>query len=179
MDIGPEKVLHFFEIALLRLEVADCSMKKLWNIAWDIWSHRNSIIHNIENFFQCSELCQIDRDIKQNLCWASVDFFSILQISAVSSSSFRYKTAWLRQAVVRRRSLTVPCFICASACILGCVGQLSERLYLFLVFSDFMFGHSFGILTSSLFYRWHWSAPHTTLLVIYELLFLLFKLSYI
>jgi hypothetical protein len=46
-------------------------IKKLWDIAWDLWEHRNGILHESSNVVSQNELCILDRKI--------MDVFSRLQ----------------------------------------------------------------------------------------------------
>lgn len=39
-------------------------LKKLWNIAWDLWAHRNGILHQKENAVQLADLEQLDRELR-------------------------------------------------------------------------------------------------------------------
>jgi hypothetical protein len=80
-------------------------IKKLWDIAWDLWEHRNGILHDSCNVVSENELRILDRNIK--------DVFSRLQSIVLSANdkhliSFKlsrllkkdrmYKETWLANA---------------------------------------------------------------------------------
>lgn len=39
-------------------------IKKLWDVAWDLWKHHNGIIHEVENVVTGAKL----RQLKRNVC---------------------------------------------------------------------------------------------------------------
>ena len=41
-----------------------CLIKKLWNVAWDMWEHRNGILHQQDNSVTMAEILHLDRKVR-------------------------------------------------------------------------------------------------------------------
>lgn len=89
-------------------------IKKLWDIVWDLWEHRNGILSNSLNVVSNKEMCILDRKI--------MDTFSRLQSMALSANDrhlislkpyrifnkdMMYKETWLSNAETVSAS---PCY---------------------------------------------------------------------
>jgi len=86
-------------------------IKRLWNIAWDLWQHRNNVLHEKEHATSASDLRKLNRDV--------TSFFSALSqlplphnssdiiatpLSTLLRRPIHYKREWLRQAQLIRSS---------------------------------------------------------------------------
>jgi hypothetical protein len=93
-----------------------CLIKKLWNIAWDLWEHRNSILHQQDNCLSSSELAVLNQKIRslysqlRNSSISGQDRYLLsLPIDKLLGKDSTYKRTWLDQAqvvmaVVRKNS---------------------------------------------------------------------------
>jgi hypothetical protein len=80
-------------------------IKKLWDIAWDLWEHRNGVLHEKDNAVSSAELHRLNRSVS--------DAFSRLQLLSLPANDWHllsislakllkkdqlYKETWLRNA---------------------------------------------------------------------------------
>ena len=80
-------------------------IQKLWNIAWDMWEHRNGILHDKENLITRSMVAQLNARVSQ----VYTDFSSQalghndhhlvhLSLNALLWKDTNYKVTWLSVA---------------------------------------------------------------------------------
>jgi hypothetical protein len=86
-------------------------IKKLWDIAWDLWEHRNGILHEDTNLVSDAELRTIDRNIRNSfLHLRSISLPAhdrhLLSISLprLLRKDHAYKSEWLCLATLVLRS---------------------------------------------------------------------------
>jgi hypothetical protein len=82
-------------------------IRKLWQIAWDLWTHRNTILHKTTNIHDTSTLAQTDMEIRRLFTRAGhilpIGKDRYLVRSNVHSLLWKpliYKKAWLRATMI-------------------------------------------------------------------------------
>jgi hypothetical protein len=88
-------------------------IKKLWDVAWDLWEHRNSILHKEQNVVTT----QVSRSLNRQVSSAYTDLHSLLlkfhdkhllalKLSHLLKKDDGYKKVWLHhaQAVIQGSS---------------------------------------------------------------------------
>jgi hypothetical protein len=78
-------------------------LKKLWQIAWDLWEHRNGILHNRQNMITAEECTRLDQmirnvyyDYRQSLLIQD-RYLTSLPLRTLLSKGTSYKRTWLSQ----------------------------------------------------------------------------------
>jgi hypothetical protein len=95
-------------------------IKKLWQVAWDLWDHRNKVLHEKENTVMQSHQHQLDRLVTatyQHLSTYVIDcsdqYLTRLAITQLLTKDYEYKNVWLIQAnaalCITRRSHWSQC----------------------------------------------------------------------
>jgi hypothetical protein len=81
-----------------------CLIKKLWDIAWDLWNHRNGILHHSENTLVEAESKKLDQHITTtylNLSQAILTqcdrYLLRLPLNRLLQKDLPYKKTWLQQ----------------------------------------------------------------------------------
>jgi hypothetical protein len=83
-------------------------IRKLWDIAWDLWEHRNGIEHHNDQAKLCAAF---DKQIQQELQIGFDDLpfhkygelYSSHEIEKLGSSTAEYKRCWIKHIVAARR----------------------------------------------------------------------------
>ncbi len=82
-------------------------IKKMWDIAWDLWEHRNGILYQSSNVATDAELLNIDRSVRnnftklQNLLLPAHDKHLLsLALPRLLKKDKVFKEAWLRNATM-------------------------------------------------------------------------------
>ena len=82
-------------------------IKKLWLIAWDMWEHRNSILHNTENVHSQTQEAQLNKKMCKLYSAAirymahSPDNYLLgIPISNLIRKSYAYKKNWANTAEI-------------------------------------------------------------------------------
>jgi len=86
-------------------------IKKLWNIAWDMWDHRNGILHNADrprdDILDSAINDQVRQFFNHGVQAVPRDAFMFFQrpVEEILSSSRRYKEQWVAsvRAAIRRK----------------------------------------------------------------------------
>jgi len=86
-------------------------IKKLWNIAWDMWAHRNRVLHNSESYRDDILDSKINNQIRAlydgGLQMVPRDAFSMFRtpLKVLLSKPLGYKEQWVAsvQAAMRRK----------------------------------------------------------------------------
>jgi hypothetical protein len=82
-------------------------IKKLWDIAWDLWQHRNGILHDSLNAVSDAELRALDRKVKDTFC--SLQSLTLpandrhlvkTPLTQLLKKDKTYKEAWLHNATI-------------------------------------------------------------------------------
>jgi hypothetical protein len=81
-------------------------IKKLWDVSWDLWDHRNGIVHRSAQQLQSADLIQLDccvthayQDLLQCTSSRAKRHLTFLPLRNILAKDVRYKTVWLRQAI--------------------------------------------------------------------------------
>jgi hypothetical protein len=81
-------------------------IKKLWDVSWDLWDHRNGIMHRNAQQLQSADLIQLDcsvthayQDLIQCTSSRAKRHLMFLPLRNILAKDVRYKTVWLRQAI--------------------------------------------------------------------------------
>jgi hypothetical protein len=81
-------------------------IKKMWDIAWDFWSHRNGVAHQKAQQLNSSDQLQLDhsvnqvyQDLLQGTRSRIICKLLFLPLQNILSKDARYKTVWLCQAI--------------------------------------------------------------------------------
>jgi hypothetical protein len=81
-----------------------CLIKKLWDIAWDLWNHRNGILHHSENILALEEQREMDQRIKttyETFSHATMPvrdtYLFRLPLKKLLLKDYTYKKTWLQQ----------------------------------------------------------------------------------
>jgi hypothetical protein len=78
-------------------------IKKLWEVSWDFWSHRNGVMHHKTQIGEADLLC-LDRSVSSTYRdllqqpSRSTRHLTFLPLRNILAKDCRYKTVWLRQA---------------------------------------------------------------------------------
>ena len=82
-------------------------VKKLWDIAWDLWEHRNGVLHESENVVSNAALRHLDMKVMdtfnriRSLLLPAHDRHLIsLSLSRLLKKDRIYKEVWLNNALV-------------------------------------------------------------------------------
>jgi hypothetical protein len=82
-------------------------IKKMWNIAWDLWEHRNGVLHSQQNDNSTTALRSLKVEIRKAYFSLSSRYIApvdqhLLHLSLVrlQQKEFSYLKEWLRQATV-------------------------------------------------------------------------------
>jgi hypothetical protein len=82
-------------------------IQKLWDIAWDLWEHRNGILHEKTNLVSDAELHTIDRNIRNSfLHLRSISLpahdrhLLSISLTRLLRKDRSYKSEWLRLATI-------------------------------------------------------------------------------
>ncbi len=85
-------------------------IKKLWEIAWDLWEHRNGILHETDNVVTSASLCRLDRKVTDTygkltnaLLPANDRHLLSVSLSRLFQKDFGYKETWLNNALCALR----------------------------------------------------------------------------
>jgi hypothetical protein len=77
-------------------------IKKIWNVSWDMWEHRNGILHNTQNTVTELREDLVDHSVKNiyhmatsTLCHTKVDYLITVSLSDLLSRTMAYKETWL------------------------------------------------------------------------------------
>jgi hypothetical protein len=84
----------------------------MWQIAWDLWEHRNGILHEQQNAVSADAILELDR----KLCIAYYDHRSILlggmdkhlfslSLSQLLQKDVIYRKTWLHQVELAMRNI--------------------------------------------------------------------------
>jgi hypothetical protein len=80
-------------------------IKKLWDIAWDLWEHRNGILHDSVNMVSTAELRALDKKVKDTFCRlqsitlsANDRHLLTIPLKRILNKDKMYKEAWLYNA---------------------------------------------------------------------------------
>ncbi len=80
-------------------------IKKLWDVAWDLWEHRNGILHEAENVVTGSELRRLNRKVcdaykrlQQLQLSAHNRHLLVTKLSRLLKTDKVYKETWLSNA---------------------------------------------------------------------------------
>jgi len=79
-------------------------IKKMWDVSWDFWNHRNGVMHNKAQL-SASDISQLDRSVTnayQDLVQhpsRNTRPLIFLPLRNILSKDARYKSVWLRQAI--------------------------------------------------------------------------------
>ena len=80
-------------------------IKKLWQVAWDLWDHRNQILHEKDNAVVQQQLRQLDSNITASYhllttyVLAGADrYLTKMSLTQLLAKETDYKKAWLLQA---------------------------------------------------------------------------------
>ncbi len=90
-------------------------IKKLWNVAWDLWEHRNGILHNKENIITTTKLqllhqwiCSQFYQLQHLLIPAADRYLKSYPLATLMKKDIIHLKTWLTQVeavvVVGRRS---------------------------------------------------------------------------
>ncbi len=82
-----------------------CLILKLWDIAWDLWEHRNGVLHEQNNVLTSSEIRQLNQKVRSIYGQIQQAFLSPhdkyllnLPLESLISKDYIYKKTWLIQA---------------------------------------------------------------------------------
>ena len=82
-------------------------IKKLWLIAWDMWEHRNSILHNTENVHSQTQEAQLNKKMCKlysaairYLAHSPDNYLLGIPISNLIRKSYAYKKNWANSAKI-------------------------------------------------------------------------------
>jgi len=79
-------------------------IKKMWDVSWDLWNHRNGVMHNKAQL-GASDISQLDHSVTnayQDLVQhpsRNTRPLIFLPLRNILSKDARYKSVWLRQAI--------------------------------------------------------------------------------
>jgi hypothetical protein len=84
-----------------------CLIKKLWNVAWDMWEHRNGVLHQQDNSVTMAEIIHLDRKVRslhfqlKNASISTQDKYLLsISLEMLLAKDSIYKNTWLSQAQV-------------------------------------------------------------------------------
>jgi len=90
-------------------------IKKLWTVLWDMWEHRNGILHNTQNIVTELREDLVDHSVKNiyhmatsTLCHTKDNYLITASLSKLLSRTMAYKETWLfttQQAIKSQRAL--------------------------------------------------------------------------
>jgi hypothetical protein len=82
-------------------------IKKLWQVAWDLWDHHNKVLHKKENTVMQLHQCQLDRLVTftyQHLSTFVIahsdQYLTRLPLTQLLSKEYEHKEAWLNTVTV-------------------------------------------------------------------------------
>jgi hypothetical protein len=82
-------------------------IKKLWDVSWDFWAHRNGVVHKHGQTLPAKDLVQLDRsvvctyqDLLQCCVSRPIRQLTFLPLRNILAKDVHYKTVWLQQAIV-------------------------------------------------------------------------------
>jgi hypothetical protein len=82
-------------------------IKKLWLITWDMWEHRNSILHNTENVHSQTQeaylnkkMCKLYSPAMRYLAHSPDNYLLGIPISNLIRKSYAYKKNWANTAEI-------------------------------------------------------------------------------
>jgi hypothetical protein len=82
-------------------------IKKLWGIAWDLWEHRNGILHDKQNVVSINELRCLNRrvtdtytNLQSSLLPAHDRHLFSIKLPRYLKKDKVYKEVWLRNAMI-------------------------------------------------------------------------------
>jgi hypothetical protein len=80
-------------------------IKKLWDIAWDLWQHRNEILHHKENHIAQETLRMLRHEVTRLFNELSSShllqrdrYLLRLSLGSLQKKDKEYKEAWVQQA---------------------------------------------------------------------------------
>jgi hypothetical protein len=80
-------------------------IKKLWQVAWDLWDHQNKVLHEKENSVMQSHQRQLDhlvtatyQRLSTYVIAQSDQYLTRLPLPQLLIKEYEYKKAWLMQA---------------------------------------------------------------------------------
>jgi hypothetical protein len=81
-------------------------IKKLWDVSWDLWAHRNGVAHNHAQHLPDSDIQQLNHSVSRTYqdlvqCGTSrpIRQLTFLPLRKILAKNVCYKTVWLRQAI--------------------------------------------------------------------------------
>jgi hypothetical protein len=87
-------------------------IKKMWQIAWDLWEHRNGILHEQQNAVSADAILELDRKLSiayydyRSILLGGIDrhLFS-LSLSQLLQKDVIYRKTWLHQVELAMRNI--------------------------------------------------------------------------